>query len=418
MYQLNRIVSYFGFLSIFSCQAMPDAPRADKATAIANSSCQTILKEREDAANGVSYAEFIKENKQLIRSCPSFNSTGEDHGWREHTRERALSNQAAISPALSSLRQDDFPVDTKLILSIDGGGSRGIIPLYYLREIKKILDKERLEVDMIAGTSAGALIGAVVAQGKEDFLYDNYSDFISRIFPKRRFSVGRFFKPKYASKKKSRIIKEFIEDYPENNWKTDLVIPFYSYRTGEAKIYKSYYPNNLNLHDVLMMTSAAPTYFEPHSCGSNKRDIKDACIGGDGGIFANHPGMAAYAEAKKKYPHSKIVMISLGTGKQNSYASTKHYHKRGLVFWASKFPDISIDSTSSFTDLLLESLSRADENFEYIRIQPRISKKIMKTDGISEDHIAKLVAAAMASISEGAPEYDRFNRVLQIFGSR
>jgi hypothetical protein len=183
-------------------------------------------------------------------------------------------------------------------------------------------------------------------------------------------------------------------------------------------IYRSYHPKGLSLYDVLMMTTAAPTYFDPHKCKSSKMDRKEILVGGDGGIFANHPGMMAYVEAKRKYPGSRIVMISLGTGKHDSHASLDYYNGRGLAFWAGAFPGISIDSTSSCVNILLRSLSKDKvNNFKYIRIQPILAKEIMITDGTSEEHIDKLVAAAMSSIGEGGPEQERFYRAVQILDS-
>ncbi|HHH81865.1 MAG TPA: patatin, partial [Chloroflexi bacterium] len=54
----------------------------------------------------------------------------------------------------------------RTILSIDGGGIRGIIPLACLVELERQLGKPSPELfDMVAGTSTGAIIAAGIALG-------------------------------------------------------------------------------------------------------------------------------------------------------------------------------------------------------------------------------------------------------------
>lgn len=58
---------------------------------------------------------------------------------------------------------------TKIGLALGGGGARGLAHIGVL----EVLQEEGVPIDMIAGTSAGAAIGAIYAQGKDASLIKN-----------------------------------------------------------------------------------------------------------------------------------------------------------------------------------------------------------------------------------------------------
>jgi predicted acylesterase/phospholipase RssA len=311
------------------------------------------------------------------------------------------------------------PMDTKVILSIDGGGSRGIIPLFYIMELERRLKTDHLEVDMIAGASVGALVGATVALNKERELYEKFQPIAEQIFSnsKSARAGGGFFRPVYRSSGRRAAIESFVGDIDASELPVQFVVPYFLYSTYETIIYnaKSDGNHDFKLADLLMMTSAAPTYFNPHRCSSSREARHFA--GGDCGLFANHPGQAAYQMAKKEYPDSKIIMISLGTGRANHSLGLDAHYNKGKLFWAGEVPDIAVEgNTKNCDDSLYFVSSEVDPNFEYIRIQPILDADMLKMDNDSEDHLERLVGSARESIRNTSRS--PFERALEVLRER
>lgn len=96
------------------------------------------------------------------------------------------------------------------ILSLDGGGVRGIIPLYILAEIEKTTGKRIAEMfDMVAGNSTGGIITLLLNTpddtGKSKYSAEEILKIYQQIGPKlfnqskmqRFFNPGSFFMEKY-----------------------------------------------------------------------------------------------------------------------------------------------------------------------------------------------------------------------------
>ncbi|MDR0677314.1 MAG: patatin-like phospholipase family protein [Holosporaceae bacterium] len=305
----------------------------------------------------------------------------------------------------------------KIILSFDGGGARGIIPLTILSALETEIETS-LSVDMIdmlGGTSVGGLIAAGLALGKHKDFTDNFALYAERIFDKNFRSCSGVFRPSYNSSGKKNLISEIVGDIKGGELTVKFLTTFFSYTTNEAKIYTNFDNNeDFFLKDLLMMTSAAPTYFNPYACKS-LHGIKYE--GGDGGLFANNTSQFLYLHAKRLFPTSKIALISFGTG-QNTFAEPeKSFYNKGLVFWARAFHNIAIDATSNATHSTLQYFAEHDENFKYIRFQIPLAKDETALDDVDPEHIDKLAAITRAYINSGngAPF---FRKVVKLFRKR
>ena len=352
-----------------------------------------------------------------------------------HTSQRRHSRGGSAHDAYSLMRskgeKPPLPLDTPLkdvrlqpkkalpirvILSIDGGGSRGIIPLTYLLEMERLLDCQgcKFPVDMVAGTSVGALVGCALLLNKMPDLYDNYERIAEQVFRKNYWSLGGFWGPAYYSDGRKQVIAKILGDRGMDALDNKFMAPFFSLRTNETLV-GSNFGENANMYgllDLLMMTTAAPTYFDPHVCQSNKGVEVE---GADGGIFANHPGMLAYRAARVLYPNDKIVMISLGTGACHTMEGEYASQRKGMVYWAKKFSEISLVASSNDVNAALFQLSVFDKNFKYIRIQPSLEKGDLITDGKGHVYIKRLRDIALNSISEfsGGPQHTSFAKAVK-----
>ncbi|CAH2076316.1 unnamed protein product [Thlaspi arvense] len=273
------------------------------------------------------------------------------------------------------------------ILSIDGGGVRGIIPgtiLAYLESQLQELDGEEARLvdyfDVISGTSTGGLIAAMLtAPGKDvkggggQSLNRNLPLFAAKeivpfylkhspkIFPQPRGICGWFKTlvrlvrgPKYNGKYLQKLIEGFLGETKLTQAMTNVVIPCFDIKKLQPVIFSSYPAVShrvidAKLSDICISTSAAPTYFPAHRFTNddnegNKHEFNLI----DGGIAANNPTLCAIGEVTKqivkKNPemgdispldYTRFVVISLGTGSirnQEKY-DAKMASKWGLLSW-------------------------------------------------------------------------------------
>jgi hypothetical protein len=418
MSQLKNVFFGLGLLSIFSCSAMQ--PEETVATRNEDSAVRRdAVAALQPSEPVVSIEDELAERGRIApartEALPRLTFDGLHlEGISERVTPRSPRRYSLPIMEVPRL----LPTDTKVILSIDGGGSRGIIPLFYIQELKRHLEMESLNVDMIAGTSVGALIGAAVALNKENELYERFPEFLRQTFSESKSARagGGLFRPRYKSSGRRGAIESFVGDMKASDLPVDFIVPYYCYNTGEARIYKSFSPESgdFRLLDLLMMTSAAPTYFNPHKCSALHGAKYE---GGDGGIFANDPALAAYIRAKERYPHSKIKMISLGTGMPNQSKAPGYYYNLGLVKWAEIFSDISISGSAAYCDALMDFMAtQGDPNFEYVRIQTHLTEDMLKMDDVSEAQLEMRRDSARSNIRGAARIH--FERALEILRER
>ncbi|MBR1735329.1 MAG: patatin-like phospholipase family protein [Alphaproteobacteria bacterium] len=333
------------------------------------------------------------------------------------------SSSSPYNISLSRLFSTPKP-PVKIILSIDGGGSRGIIPLFYVNELSRRLEKEfgnniRLPIDMYAGTSVGALIATATAMGKQHEVHERYFSIVNQIFsykwwkwPFTKIFLGYTYEPDG----RAAAIRELVTPENEKEIESDLIIPFCSAKTHDIFKYRNYANDKrFSLFDALMSSSAAPTYFPPHVFTGLDNEHYE---GTDGGIFANHPGAIALDDAFIRYPGSRYIMISIGTGQASASGNTTK--GRNLISWAQKISDLFMNLQSKKTDDTLISIAgnHHTETFRYIRINPTLDRDDYITDGTSTAHLERLEMIARQSIEPGGSEKRKFEEVFNILKGR
>jgi predicted acylesterase/phospholipase RssA len=245
------------------------------------------------------------------------------------------------------LSKDNMP---KRILALDGGGLRGILTLGILQKIEDILRKRhgndddfRLShyFDLIAGTSTGAIIAAILAMGwtVED-IRKKYMKLGERVF-KPSFLRQGFFRAKYDD---SKLKKELKKVYGHNTTlggpelETGLLIVTKRLDTGspwpvsnnpqgqyfvsrtDGMIGNGEYP----LWQVVRSSTAAPAYFDPESITIIGKTGSEAVSGDfvDGGVSPfNNPALQAFMYATMDGYRlgwtagaDNILLVSIGTG--------------------------------------------------------------------------------------------------------
>ena len=215
------------------------------------------------------------------------------------------------------------------ILSIDGGGIRGIFPAAFLAGLEKQwLDGKSIAgyFDLIAGTSTGGIIALGLASGYTAAdICRLYVERGCEIFPPipdnwigdlRRDWRGIFqlFKVRYDRKGLMRILRELFGSRKFGETATRLCIPSFDGRHAEPYIFKTPHHPDYRLDrdesavKVAAATAAAPTYYAPLDDGGYKFI--------DGGVWANNPIMIALVDVLSCFdvPRDRIRILSLGCG--------------------------------------------------------------------------------------------------------
>jgi patatin-like phospholipase/acyl hydrolase len=291
------------------------------------------------------------------------------------------------------------------VLSIDGGGIRGIIPAIILAELQKRLAKNLYEVfDLIAGTSTGGIIalgiGTLSHEGRPyspDELLNLYVENGPAIFKKNLFtSVKELFSPKYSPDALEEILAKFFQATEFKTARTPLLISSYDLRKQLPFMFKSHYiaahPNyNWEVKSIGRATSAAPTYFPPLHLTKGAEDY--ALV--DGGVFVNNPSMAAYAEARSLYPEfAQFVVVSVGTGDRQDHIAYAQAKNWGLLGWAKQIVPVFMDSVSEAVDYQLDLMPGCT----YHRLQVSHLQA-------AENEMDDVTPENLASLEETAKEY-------------
>jgi hypothetical protein len=245
----------------------------------------------------------------------------------------------------------------KRILSIDGGGIRGLLPATLLATLA---EKGRLpSFDLIAGTSTGGIIACGMAIGLRAVeLVELYVDQGAEVFA--RNPVGGLFEAKYSAESlEIKLNLTFGAKRLSDIQVPELLVPAYCVRLpgptdtdddgisegASTWFFRSWCARqdpsqDWPLWQVGRATSAAPTYFP-----AAKIDRSYLMV--DGGVFANNPSMCALAAATTLWPREPYKILSLGTGtKVKSVDAGNWGASQWVINLASIFMDGSADAVS------------------------------------------------------------------------
>jgi uncharacterized protein len=305
------------------------------------------------------------------------------------------------------------------VLSIDGGGIRGVIPAMVLATIESRTGKPVAELfDLIAGTSTGGILALALtkpdAHGKAQY---SAADVVSlyekqgrRIFHEPAFarflSLGNLLDERYPSEGIEAVLDEYFGETPFSDALTDVLITSYETERRFPFIFKSRRARRRAAYDfpmkaVARATSAAPTYFEPLKLATG--DVHEYYSLIDGGVYANNPALCGYAEARTFYPElEEVLVVSLGTGDLTRPLRFEDARSWGLAGWAKRILDVVLDGVSSTVDHQLRQLlpPGPDGSKRYWRFQVRLHEDNEAMDDARPRNIRALKLLAESLIRE------------------
>ena len=327
----------------------------------------------------------------------------------------------------------------KRILSIDGGGIRGIIPgmvLVALEEkIRQVTGNPEAHItdyfDFFAGTSTGGILLSILLcpdennAGKQRFnaqdALDIYIKHGTRIFSAsnwRRF-LSRFglLSELYDERILEQVLADYFQDKKLSQLLKPCIITAYNIELRKNHLFRQQKAithgdsRDFYIRDVCRATSAAPTYFavaEIFSCAGTRYPLVD------GGVFAHNPSLSALLEVIKGYNTYKIddiCILSLGTGLSKTAYNYEDFKKKKAISIGPALVDIMSSSSAESTDYYLKQLFRSvNKSSNYIRIEPKnLSSIDPALDSASPSNIQKLISLGDKMISE---HEDILNRIV------
>jgi predicted acylesterase/phospholipase RssA len=298
------------------------------------------------------------------------------------------------------------------ILSIDGGGIRGIIPAKVLAHIEDLTKQPIANLfDVIAGTSTGGILAlGLTCPGTDGApkhpatdLVDLYINRGAAIFTKTFFTEEeKYVLPKYKETALEKALAEYLADARLKDAVTRVTVTAYETERRRPFFFRSVRaaadPDHYDylMRDVARATSAAPTYFPPHKVSTNPAPDYYSLV--DGGVFANNPGMCAYVDALAEVGARKdVFMVSLGTGSLTRPLQYDAIKRWGELQWIQPIIDVLMDGVSNATDYQLEQiLGKAN----YYRLQTSLDIAKDEMDDTSGENLRDLVLQAEELITK------------------
>ncbi|XXG86586.1 hypothetical protein AAC387_Pa11g1449 [Persea americana] len=335
------------------------------------------------------------------------------------------------------------------ILSIDGGGIRGLIPakiLSFLESQLQEIDGKDARIadyfDVIAGTSTGGLIATMLTAPNEQnrplFTAKDITAFYveqgPKMFPNSGCQLLASAKnilkavvgPRYDGKYLHEIIRKILGQTRLHQTLTNTVIPTFDIKLLQPTIFSTFQVKSdpsldALLSDICIGTSAAPTYFPAHyfkTGDSSEGNVREFNLI-DGGMAANNPALVAISEVTRQvfeenpdfFPiikpmdYGKFLVISIGTGTQKNEEkySAKAAGKWGVLGWLvnsgnSPLVDVFSQASADMVDIHICVVFKAlHSDCNYLRIQDDTLKgPVSSVDISTKENLENLV-----SIGEG-----------------
>jgi uncharacterized protein len=326
------------------------------------------------------------------------------------------------------------------ILSIDGGGIRGIIPatiVQYMEErLRAVTNNSNAHIgeyfDLIAGTSTGGILTSIylcpgenapskAKYGAADAL-NLYMEHGNKIFHKnfwQQFKNFQLWNENFPADNLEILLDTYLGDIKLSQLIKPCVISAYNFYERRAIFFNSADSRKLggNVKDfrikhVARATSAAPTYF-------------------DGGVFVNNPALCAYSEArslkfsdasvlngtykkpKPDLPAAKdMLLVSIGTGSSKKKYEFDELKNAGIIKWLPVIIDIMMSGNSETVHYHLTKMwgtLEADDQKDYYRLEPPLRNASPEMDNVKKKNLKLLKDAGESYVFD---HVDKLNEIV------
>jgi uncharacterized protein len=331
------------------------------------------------------------------------------------------------------------------ILSIDGGGLRGVVPLTLLKKVEEFTGKPVWKsFDLIAGTSTGGLLASALTIPKDrndknagavhslDSLMKVYLERGKEIFPPPGF-FGKMFGPADGALspmfKEDGIKKVFLDvckDARLTEALTEIMVCAYDLNNNVPIFFKSRSAKknpaqNISIYEIARATSAGPTYLPAFELNYPNGQEKPERLCIDGGVFINNPSMGALSEFSKNHceygfgkehediDYDQVFVLSIGTGTFSGQIRADEAKHKGKLFWATRISDVMMRGVNRTTDYEMNEMMVPGN---YLRLTINIEKEefaeMSRADKAASDYLISETKRQILSKDEKIEELKRF----------
>ncbi len=340
----------------------------------------------------------------------------------------------------------------KRILSLDGGGIRGILTSKVLEALEEKVNDQYAKkhgaprekpirlgeyFDMVAGTSTGGILACILLCPSDDD--PTYPRFSASEAVNLYLKNGKdIFKPtwygrlpgflegiggsKFGDMSIADVLKSYLKETRLSQMMKPCLITSYDIQERQAVFFTSHdalkkESKDFPLWQVCRSTSAAPTYFPPATARAGDDFLMHTI---DGGLFANNPSMCAFIEALKIFRDDsqrligadRIMIVSIGTGEIKTKYLFSDAKKWGVLRWVKPIIDIMMTAVSETVDYQLMKLYKTiDCSDQYYRIMPELGDANPALDDISAKNLEDL---RQAGIKTANMHEDKLTKIAQM----
>ena len=300
------------------------------------------------------------------------------------------------------------------VLSLDGGGMRGVVPATILAELEDALIAEtgnsntRLidYFDFFTGTSTGGILTCLYLlpdpqqPNRPRFsarqvleLYTQQGPLIFyRSLKRRMTSMMGFTKEKFDSAQMTKMLRQFMGETPLSELLRPCLIPAYDISAQEAFYFNSHLAkqqaaSNYPVWQVAQATASAPVYFEPMVVQANDGSRRTLV---DGGIFANNPSLSTFHYLQTGVNQQRpITLLSLGTGCTAKAYRAEDFKAKGILRCWKPLLHVLGTAKKRSTEKQIRQLLTMGAH-QYFRLNPKLVGASSQMDNASPKQIASL----------------------------
>uniref|UniRef100_A0A1I8C0B1 PNPLA domain-containing protein n=1 Tax=Meloidogyne hapla TaxID=6305 RepID=A0A1I8C0B1_MELHA len=263
-------------------------------------------------SDALNYTILLKKQLSLFPSCRETALKIVDKNVDLQITSRKIQNASLRDTVMQCLELCGYirPIRSHgiRVLSIDGGGTRGVMALECLNALEIRMGGRKMHelFDLIVGVSTGAVIATLLGAKKMSIAeaLQTYSE-----VSKKLFNYGIFGRISHT-KKNSQLFEEILKEEIGSDFS------LLDSSSGPKLAIMSCVVNVKPLMPFLFRNYEHPPTHSSHYRGSTKYKVLNIFSNGDGGVLINNPTAIALHEARQLWPKNLLqCVISVGNGK-------------------------------------------------------------------------------------------------------